>query len=59
LSNIRVFGFEGGLSRSLNDDRTQDTPVWLAGVEEGSDPVVPEIAKAEADPLDSFDQVVE
>jgi hypothetical protein len=32
----------------VDDDRAQDTPVRLAGVEQGSDPVVPEVAESEA-----------
>ena len=48
-----------GSACSANDDRTEDPPVRFAGVEQGSDPVVLEVAEAEADALDPLDQVVE
>ena len=48
-----------GSACSANDDRAEHPPVRLAGVEQGPDPVVLEVAEAEADALDPFDQVVE
>ena len=48
-----------GSRPSSDDDRAQDSPVRLAGVEQGSDPVVLEVAKSETDALDALDQVVE
>ena len=54
-----LFGFWRGQPPSSDDDRGQYPPVRLAGVEQDSDPVVLEIAEAEPDSLDAFDQVVE
>ena len=48
-----------GSACSPDDDRSQHPPVWFAGVEQGPDPVVLEVAEPEADPLDPLDQVVE
>src|ERR1700722_7717764 len=55
----RFIGFWRGAATSLDDDRTEHTPVRLAGVEQRTDPVVLEVAEPEADPLDALDQVVE
>jgi hypothetical protein len=38
-----------GSACSANDDRAEDAPVGLAGVEQGSDAVVLEVAEPEAD----------
>src|ERR1700722_2092727 len=48
-----------GSACSANDDRAEAPPVRFAGVEQDSDPVVLEVAEAEADALDPLDQVVE
>src|SRR5580698_8774994 len=48
-----------GSACSADDDRSQHAPVGLAGVEQGSDPVVLEVAEPKADPFDALDQVVE
>jgi len=45
-----------GSGASSDDDRAQHAPVRLAGVEQGPDPVVLEVAEPEADPLDPLDQ---
>src|SRR5580692_12859037 len=48
-----------GSSTSSDDDRAEHPPVRPAGVEQGPDPVVLEVAEPEADALDALDQVVE
>ena len=48
-----------GSSTSSDHDRTEGPPVRSAGVEQGPDPVVVEVADAEADPFDGVDRVVE
>ena len=56
---MRFFGIWRGSPTSLDDDRTEHTPVRLPGVEQGSYAVVLEVAEPEVDPLDALDQVVE
>jgi hypothetical protein len=48
-----------GSATSPDDDRAQHAPVRLAGVEQSSDPVLLEVAEAEANAFDALDQVVE
>jgi hypothetical protein len=58
-TNTVVWILAGSCVSPPDDDRTEHTPVGLAGVEQGTDPVVLEVAEAEADPFDPLDQVVE
>src|ERR1700733_7669025 len=58
-TNTVVWILAGSCVSPPDDDRTEHTPVGLAGVEQGTDPVLLEVAEAEADPFDPLDQVVE
>src|SRR5580658_1529288 len=49
----------GGVAPSSHHDRAENPPVRAAGVEEGPDPVVLEVAESEPDALDPLDQIVE
>ena len=53
-----IIGFWWGPSSS-DRDRSEHSPVGLSGVEQDSDAVVLEVPKAESNPLDALDQVVD